>query len=416
MRAEPASARLDTPALLRYALASTGGIIGYTPLLTLLLPLKLTAFAPDARYALLAWCSVAGALAAGFANIAFGWLGDRSVALGGGRRGWMIAGLLATAASFAGIAVAHSGAAIVTAVIAFQVALNMLLAQVSALIAEEVPSTQKNTAAALLTLGAPLAAAASALVVSVAEHEGARLALVAGLMTAGVAPLLFRSPDRIASATSAEPDATHAPLALAVAWTTRLLVQIANSGVGLCLFLYLARVIGSAGDAPAIVARLLVIATMVPVPLALMLGRWSDRVGHRERFLAATAIVATAGLVGMAVLGRGTSIGWIPGGWIGAAACYVVFATGVSIFQALNIGHAMLLLPTSSGAGRSLGVLNLANTLPQVVAPLLALSVTANDFTTLFGVFAALTLAAALLPAFVAAPFSPSRTAPSYRG
>ncbi|SEL07468.1 Major Facilitator Superfamily protein [Sphingomonas palmae] len=409
MHAEASGRPLGTLGLLRYAAASTGGVIGYTPLLTLLLPIKLQAFAPNDRYTLLVWCSVAGALTAGFANIAFGWLGDRSVARGGGRRGWMFAGLIATAASFVGIASARSGAAIVVAMVAFQVAVNALLAQVSALIAEEVPAAQKNTAAALLTIGAPLAAAASALVVALASHEGARLSLVAAMMAVCVAPLLLHAAPIVATVTSAEAEPLPVRRALAVAWTTRLLVQIANSGVSLYLFFFLARAIGQSGDAAAIVAQLLVVATLVPVPLALMLGRWSDRVGKRERFLAASALIACTGLLGMV----------LSGGWQAAGMCYVAFASGVSVFQALNTGHAMLLLPAGAGPGRNLGVLNLANTLPQVVAPLLALSVTTDDFTTLFALFATLPLAVTLLPTLLPmllGAFTWRRREPSCRG
>ncbi len=72
----------------------------------------------------------------------------------------------------------------------------------------------------------------------------------------------------------------------------------------------------------------------------------------------------------------------------------------------------MLLLPRGAGPGRNLGLLNLANTLPQVVAPLLALIASADDFSAVLLLFAALTLAAALLPTLLKA----NCTAPSYRG
>ncbi len=393
---------LPARALLRYALAATGGIIGYTPLLSLLLPIKLQAFAPDERYRLLVACSVAGALAAGVANIVFGWLGDRAVARGGGRRGWMVAGLIATAAAFAAIAAATRGATIVAAIVAFQIAVNALLAQVSALTAEEVPAAQKNTAAGLLTLGPPLAAAATTLVVMLTAREGVRLAYVAALMVVCVVPLLATPPRAHVAEALPPAEPQHATRALAIAWTTRLLVQVANSGVGLCLFFFFARAVSGAGDAPAIVARLLLVATIVPVPLALLLGRRSDRTGQRERFLAGAALVASAGLIAMVMLRD----------WHWAAVGYVAFASAVSVFQALNIGHAMLLLPRGAGPGRNLGLLNLANTLPQVVAPLLALFANANDFSAVLLLFATLTLAAALLPVAFRTP----RTVPSYRG
>lgn len=325
----------------------------------------------------------------------------------------MFVGLVATATSFAGITAAQHGAAIVVAMVLFQVAVNALLAQVPALIAQEVPAEQKNTAAALLTLGAPLAAAASALVVVLARDEATRLLLVAGLMALCVAPLLLAHPPEAASSDVRGRDriAGDDPVArsistrraLAVAWTTRLLVQIANSGVGLCLFFYFARLIGPDGDTPAIVAQSLLVATLVPVPLALLLGRWCDRTGGRERVLSGTAILAGVGLLGMAFCDD----------WRVAALCYVVFGTAVAIFQALNTGHAMLLLPPGMGQGRSLGLLNLANTLPQVIAPLLALLASNGDLSTIFAMFALLSFVAAILPRASDLLFTPRRMATS---
>lgn len=390
MRAtRPAQNRLPVLRVLLYGLASAGGVIGYLPLLTLLLPMKLAGFPEDTRYGLLALCGVAGAIVAGLANIAFGWLGDRSVARGRGRRGWLVSGTFATVLSFAIIVVVRHPVAILTAVVLFQIAINAVLAQVGALIAEEVPAAQKGTAAALLTLGNPLAAGASAIVVVAAATEGWRLAIVAGLMTACLLPLTLVRTPRIASDAAPASVRTAMRRDLMVAWAARLLMQIAGSGVGLYLFFYFERFGRAGDDMAAPVARLLFVATIVPVPLALALGRWSDRLARRRPFLAATAVLATLGVAGMAVA---TS-------WTVAAVAYVAFASGVAAFIALNTGHAMLLLPDGARRGRDLGLLNLANTLPQVVAPLLAWwSGPANGFGTALSIMAAITLLAGILP------------------
>lgn len=377
-----------------YALAAAGGVIGYVPLLTLLLPIKLALFAGADRYRILAFCGVAGAAAAAVANVAFGWLGDRSVARGRGRRGWLAGGVAATIASFAGVALAHRVAGIVVAVMLFQVAVNAVLAQIGGLIAEEIPAAQKGAAAALLTLGAPVAAAVSAFVVAVAAGEGARLALVAALMTACILPLMLVRPPRLVAAAPL----LAAPIAmrrdLAVAWAARLLVQIAGCGVGLFLLFYFEDIAGAPGDTTAVVARLLVVAGIVPVPVAVLLGRWSDRTGRREPVLAAAAILATLGLLGMAAARS----------WAVGAVSYVGFAGGVAIFLALNTGHAMLLLPTRTHHGRDLGILNLANTIPQIVGPLLAWWwAAAHDFAAALAAMALLTLTAAILPWLVGA-------------
>lgn len=384
--------RLPVSLMLLYGLAAAGGVIGYVPLLTLLLPIRLEGFAEAVRYGVLAACGVAGAVAAGLANIAFGWLGDRSVARGRGRRGWLLAGAVTTMLSFGIFLTVRDAAAIVVAVVLFQIAINAMLAQVGALIAEEIPTAQKGTAAALLTLGGPLAAGASAVVVAAAATEVWRLAIVATLMTGCIVPLLLAGTRRIAPVAAPATVRVAMRRDLAVAWAARLLMQIAGSGVGLYLFFYFEGLSGGRGDMAAAIARLLFVATLVPVPIALVLGRWSDRIGRRKPFLAGTALLATLGLAGMGIASS----------WTMGAIAYVTFASGVAAFVALNTGHAMLLLPDGAKRGRDLGLLNLANTIPQIVAPVLAWGAgPANGFGTALAIMAAVTLLAGGLPLLV---------------
>ncbi|SFP83587.1 MFS transporter [Sphingomonas rubra] len=382
---------LSMPALLAYALAAAGGVIGYVPLLTLLLPIKVEQLKLD-EYSVLAWCGVAGAVAAALANVGFGWLGDRSTMRGGGRRGWLLAGTAMTALSFVGVVFARDAAAIVASIVAFQFAINAVLAQVNALIAEEVPAAQKGTIAALLTLGNPLAAATSALVIAGAAGEGSRLAVVALLVAACMLPLMLATPRQPAPIGGPGQVRLSPRRHLVIASAARLLMQIAASGVGLYLLFFFAALAGDRAQTHAGVARLLVAATIVPVPVAFLLGRWSDRVGRRRSFLIGPALLATAGLIGMA-----SARSWAVG-----AACYVGFATGVAVFLALNTSHAMLLLPDGARRGRDLGILNLANTVPQIVAPLLAWWwVKAHDLSAAMAAMAVLTLAAGVLPLLI---------------
>lgn len=375
-----------------YGLAAAGGVIGYAPLLSLLLPIRIDSFPDSVRYDVLAACGIAGAITAGLANIAFGWLGDWLVARGRGRRGLMLAGMIATTASFATFHAARGALEIVGAIVLFQVAVNVVVAQVAALIAEEVPSAQKGTAAALLTLGNPLAAGVSAIVVAVASTEAWCLAVVATLMTGCVLPLLMVGTGRIDAVETATRGRVAMRRDLAIAWAARLLMQTASSGVGLCIFFYLEELAGGRSGMAAPVARLLFLGTLVPVPIALALGRWSDQLGRRKPFLAGTATLATLGLAGMALAQS----------WTTGAIAYVAFATGVAAFVALNTGHAMLLLPDGAKRGRDLGILNLANTIPQIVAPVLAWGARpAHGFAPALAIMAAITLLSGLLPLLV---------------
>ncbi|MDD1450101.1 hypothetical protein NHF48_002610 [Sphingomonas sp. H160509] len=90
----PTPVRRSTGFLLVFALAYVGGVVGYLPLLTMLLPIKVdavvTAIGGAGRLDVLTVIVVTGALAASVSNIAFGWLSDRSVARGGGAgAGWL---------------------------------------------------------------------------------------------------------------------------------------------------------------------------------------------------------------------------------------------------------------------------------------------------------------------------------------
>lgn len=373
--------------LLPYALGNIGGTVAYLPLLTLLLPLKVAALAGEARLGVLATCAVAGSVAAGGSNVLFGWLGDRSAARGRGRRGWLIGGTAVTTVSLGAIALADTAATVVAAIVVFQVAVNALLAQVSALMAEEVPDERKGAAAGLLALGPPVAAGVSALLVASAWGEGGRLAIVAGIVAACVVPLAWRQP-RVVVAPPPPRVRMRLRRDLGIAWSARLLMQVAGCAIQLDLLYYFQAIAGGHGDATGQVATLLLLGAAIPGVLAIPAGRWSDRTGRRGRMLLGCAALAAAGLVAMA-LARDGAVG---------ATGFIAFATGSTIFLVLNVGLAMQLLPDPARRGRDLGLLNLANTLPSTIGPLLAWGLaSADDFAATLLVLAALALAAGVM-------------------
>ena len=376
--------------LLAFALANAGGVIAYLPLLTLLLPMRVEAVAGEARLGVLTACVIAGALAASTANIAFGWLSDRAVARGGGRRAWVAGGVAGVAGGCALVAVAASPVALVLAVVAFQGGVNALLGPLLAIMADEIPDAQKGVAGGMLALGAPVASAVSTAIVGWTVIDAAmRFALVPAACAACIVPLLMTRPRPAGDQAPPAADRPR-PRHLALAWAARLLVQVAGNVLSLYLLYYAESV---APDAPpealaTRVGHLLTVAFLLAVPVAVAAGRLSDRTGARKPFLLAAAGVAAAGLAGMAVAGDLAT----------AATAFAVYAVGSAVFLALHAGFAMQLLPDPRHRGRDLGVLNLANTLPALAGPLLAWGLaTPRDFTALMLVLAALTAAGGLL-------------------
>ena len=375
------------------ALANAGGVVAYLPVLTLLLPMQVERVAGADRLGVLTATVIAGAVAASGANILFGWLSDRAVARGAGRRPWVAGGLGGVALGCALVATATSPAMLVGAVVALQTGVNALLAPLLAITAEEVPDEQKGVAGGLLTLGGPLAAAISATLLASGLGAAARFALVPVACALCVLPLLTTRPRPATGATPAampRPRPASRRRDLLLVWCGRLLVQVAGNVLSLYLLFYFESV---APDRPIDalatgIGHLLTLATLIPLPIAVIAGRVSDRTGRRKPFLLAAATIAAAGLAGMAVARD----------WTGGAASFAVYAVGSGVFLALHAGFAMQLLPDPRHRGRDLGLLNLANTLPALAGPILAWRLaTPHDFSALMLVLAGLTVAGGLV-------------------
>ncbi|MEG3179516.1 MFS transporter [Sphingomonas sp. LT1P40] len=371
------------------ALANAGGVIGFLPLLTLLLPVKIAGIAGDARIGLFTATVIAGAIAASGSNILFGWLSDRSVARGGGRRRWVVVGMVALALSFAAVAGASTPLAIIVAIALFQFAVNAVLAPLFAIMADEVPGPQMGVAGGLIALGAPLASAVAALIALAGiVAESAALGIVFAAVALCTLPLL-RIPARMAPVVSSK----EKPLLgrdLAIAWTSRLLMQVAGNVLFLYLVYYFQSIDPAQTGSKAIgrLGQLMTIAYLIPLPVAVLIGRWSDRIGRRKPFLLGSGLTAAAGLIGLALAES----------WNAAAVAFGLYALGSASFLSLHSGFAMQLLPSAAHRGRDLGVLNLTNTLPALLGPLLTwLLATPRNFDAVMLTLAGLTVAGAML-------------------
>ncbi|MFN3667862.1 MAG: MFS transporter [Brevundimonas sp.] len=140
------------------------------------------------------------------------------------------------------------------------------------------------------------------------------------------------------------------------------------------------------------VAWLSGVAAVATVPLSILCGRLSDQVQRRKPFLQGAAAASAVGLFMMAGFPE----------WAVAAWGYALFAICSAIFLALQSTYAMQLLPSARHRGRDLGVINLTNTLPAILAPGLAYAAFgAGGFRTLLVLLAGIVLMAAILTGFV---------------
>lgn len=368
-----------------YALAWAGGTIAYTPLLTTLLPARVAELAGrEAGVDWLAWMALAGAVAASAGGILFGWLSDVTR----NRRGWIAAGLLLMTGMLVSFAGLTRLSELIVAIMLWQLALNMMLGPLSAWAADMVPDHRKGLLGGLLAFAPGCGALAGAAVTQpgLATHAE-RLWLVAGLVLLCVLPLLLvRHPPAPPAAAAPAREREERREGAVRMWLARFAVQVAEA----TLFAYL--LFWLAGLAPGVTendsARLFTLAMLGSAPLALLFGRWSDRRNRPILPVMACAFASALGLAGMALAGN----------LLLALAAYALFGIASAVFLALHAAQTLRILPRPDRRGRDLGLFNLANTVPSLVMPVLAMALVPSlGFPGLFLLLALLAGGAGLL-------------------
>ncbi|MGG8405883.1 MFS transporter [Streptomyces sp. 12297] len=129
--------------------------------------------------------------------------------------------------------------------------------------------------------------------------------------------------------------------------------------------------------------------TSVAMVVSTVLGGWlSDRYDRRKLFVGASALLSALGLL----------IPALSAGWTAMLAFAVVNGLGFGCYMAVDTALVTMVLPRAEDAARDMGVLNIANAGPQIVAPFIASLIVSvsGGYTALFVVAAALSVAGAL--------------------
>jgi MFS family permease len=385
--ARPSAGAVSGGFIALYAVAQIGAFIAFVPLLNLLLPLKAAAVDPVGKAVLLSQVTVWGALAAGLANLGAGVLSDATRGPWGRRRPWIAVGAVAVAAAYGLIYVAESVGGLIAAMVAFQVALNLMFGPLNAVLADQVPDLQKGTVSALQGLALPTAGLFSAVILAMGlQGLGDRFLLTALIVPAMVLPFALLAPDR----SDPGPAVARPRLSLQVmadpdfrlAFISRLLVQVSITLNVLYLLFYLQDVAvlrGTGAPAPETAfGWLLAAGTLGGLLVGFAGGILSDRTRRRR------VLVMSGGLL-MAV-GAGLMVA--QPAWPGPLLAQIIFGVGLGLYSTVDIALVAEVLPDPSSVGRDLGVMNLAITVPQIAAPLIGLGVLSAFGGDLRGVFA----------------------------
>ncbi|GIU56384.1 MFS transporter [Arthrobacter sp. NicSoilC12] len=366
--------------------------------LQVLLGQQAAAFSEPDKEAILALVTGAGAAVSLVANPLFGAFSDRTTARRGRRVPWVIFGAVLGAAALIALAGAPGVAAMTLLWCLVQAGCNGAYAAITAAIPDRVPVPQRGTVGGLAAMGQTVGILAGAVIAAaVAGNFAAGYVVCAVALLAGVVLYYFTNDDVPLPAQARPPfslggfvrdfwisPARHPDFAWA--WLTRLLVNIGNHMVTLYLLFFLndaVRVRETQGIEPEFGVLILtgLYAVMVIIT-SVVGGRLSDRLGRRKPLvIISSAVIAAASLI------LAFAPTW-PGALIGAS----VLGIGFGCYLAVDFALITQVLPTALNRGRDLGVINIANSLPQVLAPLIA-----YPFVAFWGGYVALYVAAAVI-------------------
>lgn len=363
--ARPAPSRL---AAAHYGLAYLGAHLAFMPLLVLLVPRRVALLAPDHTAEALSWLLLVGACAAGAGNLLAGHASDRWLLRHGNRRRLVATGVALLAASYGLLAMAQTLGTMMAAIIAYQLALNCAFAPLGALLVDHFPDHTKGRMGGIMNAALPLSSLAVVVVGWLFPHDGPAAFLFAGaLAVACFLPLVldWRLGTALAAPTEVDAEGAGAFSSrdFAIAWGSKLAVQLGAAFVQGYIFLYLAALLAGPEEATGLLTRLAAPATVLAIIATLGAGFASDRL-RRRRWPLAIASLSLA--LGLFLLARADGLAMLLVG-------YAAFQAGLAAFSSVDTALIGQLVAGRANRGALLGVMNLTNTVPSAMAPVLTL-------------------------------------------
>ncbi|MGH3086274.1 MAG: MFS transporter [Rubrobacteraceae bacterium] len=349
----------------------------------ILLPIVITDIDPANREINLGYVTGVAAFFGAVGGPIVGALSDRTTLRFGRRRPWMLAASVLSAGALA--AMSWAAESIVALILLWSLvgfANAALLTAARAFIPDQVPEGQRGVASGIFSLGLPLGTLlGTVLVASVIEDTGTAFVVLAAVNVVSVVLFLivFGDPPLPARA--------RPPMRLGVffrnfwinprehpdfvyVWVTRVLVLLGwQMGTSYLLF-FLEDAVGYEEMFPGRtasqgVASLTIIAIIAITALFLssFVSGWiSDKVGQRRPFVIGAGLLMGVSLLVLAFARD----------WPVLLAMAALLGLAIGMFIAVELALITQLLPSAEDRGKDIGLVNLADSLPYSLGPLMA--------------------------------------------
>jgi MFS family permease len=312
-----------------------------------------------------------GALVALLANPIFGALSDRTRSRFGRRRPWLIVGMIAGTAALALIALAYTIPLILLGWCLAQLAFNAALAALMAVLPDSVPMAQRGTVSGVLAMCMPIGQIAGTFLVQ--QLAGNTLLAFLGPAAVGLAGVFLFAlvmSDAPAEGTLRETAAPTEHLGWRLlqqrrdftwAWLSRVFFVTGTSFLFAYQPIFLVNSLGvSVGEVPRLTFQSTLVHAGTVALSSILAGRLSDFTGRRRAWVMSGALLQGLGLWLIATADSYSAF----------LAAVAITGAGHGIYDGIDLALVTELLPDRArSAAQDLGILNITNALPQVIAP-----------------------------------------------
>lgn len=317
-----------------------------------------------------------GAFIALASNPVFGRLSDRTTSRFGMRRPWLLGGAVAGALALLVIATAQSISVILIGWCFAQLAYNALYATITALLPDQVPPEQRGRISGILGMCQPPALVVGTFIAQLGSGTFWMFMGPAaiGLVTA-VGLVAVLKDDRRRHPGYRPPRYTLREFANSFwvnprrhpdfgwAFLSRFLLFMGVATLITYQVYYLSEKLGIPTDeVPKLVFISTVVLNATIVPVSILSGWVSDRLGRRKALVFASAMVFAAGTAIISFAGS------LPVFLVGVA----IAGIGHGAYVAVDLALVSEVLPDPDNAAKDLGVFNIASAGPQSLAPAIA--------------------------------------------
>src|SRR5437660_796432 len=346
----------------------------YAGIGALLLPFQIGLLAPESKVVILRFFTSITVLIALFANPLAGSLSDRTTSRFGRRRPWILVGGLLTVVGLLFMWRATSIPLLFIGYCFVELFSNLVLAALTATIPDQVPENQRGTVSGIYGLATSLGGILGAILVGQIFKSAPTNAYVVMFLIVLVTSIPFTLLLRDKVLPKGYVPAFHLGAFLknfwinprehpdfAWAWLTRF-IPFVGYFLGITYIFYYLQDVVKYPAALQGASTFSIVAAAVSLLSTVLGGFLSDRLKRRKLFVIAGMIIMAIPFLLLALFQT----------WIAVVVAAAVLGFGLGAYLAVDVEIVTLVLPSAKSRAKDMGIINIANTLPHSVAPVLA--------------------------------------------